>query len=151
MLRAPSRSPLAQLIARIVVVALVAAAVPMDATASLPAGDASSLTRSALGELLAHTGTDPQPYAFTGEPYDPNVGFQYHRARWMDPRVGRFVGKETDEFRRFKELDDDVLHPAFAGLVISDEIWDRIGRPAMFERFRPGYVWRPYVGETSDL
>ena len=54
-------------------------------------------TYTAFGELLAHSGTDPQPYAFSGEPYDPNVGFQYHRARWMDPRVGRFVG--MDRFR----------------------------------------------------
>ena len=46
-------------------------------------------TYDAFGTLLAHSGTDPQPYAFTGEPYDPNIGFQYHRARWMDPRVGR--------------------------------------------------------------
>jgi RHS repeat-associated protein len=49
------------------------------------------LTKSAFGELLSHTGSDPQPYAFTGEPYDPNVGFGYHRQRWLDPRVGRFV------------------------------------------------------------
>jgi RHS repeat-associated protein len=94
MLRAASRSPLAHLIARVLVVALVAAAIPVDATASLPVGEVSKLTKSAFGELLAHTGSDPQPYAFTGEPYDPNVGFQYHRARWMDPRVGRFVGMD---------------------------------------------------------
>ena len=54
----------------------------------------SILAKSAFGELLAHTGNDPQPYAFTGEPYDPNVGWQYHRARWMDPRVGRFAGMD---------------------------------------------------------
>jgi len=53
-------------------------------------------TYSAFGELLQHTGTDPQPYAFAGEPYDPNVGLAYHRARWLDPRVGRFVS--TDPF-----------------------------------------------------
>ncbi len=53
-----------------------------------------SYTYSAFGELLEHVGTDPQPYAFTGEPYDPNVGFQYHRGRWMDPRVGRFLGMD---------------------------------------------------------
>ena len=48
---------------------------------------------TAFGELLTHTGTDPQPYAFAGEPLDPNIGFQYHRARWMDPRaVSRLVG-----------------------------------------------------------
>ena len=29
-------------------------------------------TYTAFGELIAHTGTDPQPYAFAGEPYDPN-------------------------------------------------------------------------------
>ena len=58
-------------------------------------------TYSAFGELLAHTGTDPQPYAFTGEPLDPNSGFQYHRARWMDPRVGRFTG--MDPFRGSEE------------------------------------------------
>jgi RHS repeat-associated protein len=46
---------------------------------------------SAFGELLAHTGSDPQPYTFAGEPYDPNIGFYYNRARWLDPRVGRFA------------------------------------------------------------
>ena len=34
------------------------------------------------------------PYAFTGEPYDQNIGLQYHRARWMDVRLGRFVGMD---------------------------------------------------------
>jgi RHS repeat-associated protein len=48
-------------------------------------------TFTAFGELLAHTGTDPQPYAFAGEPLDLNTGWQYHRARWMDPGVGRFT------------------------------------------------------------
>jgi RHS repeat-associated protein len=51
-------------------------------------------TYDAFGQLLKHTGTDPQPFAFAGEPLDPNVGFQYHRARWMDPRVGRFTGMD---------------------------------------------------------
>ena len=31
-----------------------------------------SYTYTAFGERIAHTGTDPQPYAFAGEPYDPN-------------------------------------------------------------------------------
>jgi RHS repeat-associated protein len=54
-------------------------------------------TYSAFGERITHTGSDPQPYAFTGEPYDPNVGFQYHRARWMEPRAGRFLGMDPFE------------------------------------------------------
>ena len=51
-------------------------------------------TYTAFGELTSHTGTDTQPYAFTGEPLDLNTGLQYHRARWMDPRVGRFAGMD---------------------------------------------------------
>ena len=114
-------SPLARLIARVTILALVAGLFPTDALASasasqaaldshaLPdlavqalvsakqvlvcvvvvaAADPSGLTKSAFGELLAHTGTDPQPYAFTGEPLDLNSGFQYHRARWYGPRHG---------------------------------------------------------------
>jgi RHS repeat-associated protein len=49
---------------------------------------------TAFGELTARAGSDPQPYAFAGEPLDPTTGFQYHRARWMDPRVGRFTGMD---------------------------------------------------------
>ena len=64
-------------------------------------------TYSAFGELIAHTGTDPQPYAFAGEPYDPNSGFQYHRARWLDPQYGRFAS--TDSFAGFL-VDPPSLH-----------------------------------------
>jgi RHS repeat-associated protein len=64
-------------------------------------------TYSTFGELISHTGSDPQPYAFTGEPLDPNSGFQYHRARWMDPGVGRFVGMDTFGGR---EEDPSSLH-----------------------------------------
>ncbi len=52
-------------------------------------------TFSAFGELLAHTGTDPNAYLFAGEPLDPNSGFYYLRARWMDPRVGRFGSEDS--------------------------------------------------------
>jgi YD repeat-containing protein len=45
--------------------------------------DGYSLT--VFGELIGYSGTDPQPYLFAGEPYDPNSGFQYHRARWYAP------------------------------------------------------------------
>jgi RHS repeat-associated protein len=48
-------------------------------------------TFSAFGELLAHTGTDPNAYLFAGEPLDPNSGLYDLRARWMDPAAGRFA------------------------------------------------------------
>jgi hypothetical protein len=46
------------------------------------AAEGRTLAKDAWGNLLNRTGTDPQPYAFAGEPYDPNIGFQYLRARW---------------------------------------------------------------------
>ena len=45
----------------------------------------------AFGELLGHQGTDPNAYLFGGEALDPNTGFYYLRARWMDPAAGRFA------------------------------------------------------------
>jgi len=48
-------------------------------------------TFTAFGELLEHAGDDPNPYLFAGEALDPNSGFYYNRARWMDPKVGRFA------------------------------------------------------------
>ncbi len=44
--------------------------------------------------MLEHVGDDPNAYLFAGEPLDPNVGFAYHRARWMDPQNGRFVSED---------------------------------------------------------
>jgi RHS repeat-associated protein len=111
------RSPLFGLLARVLIAALVLTSLPVPASAfarvdplrgPIHADGLGSIRRltdeagtitdgytySAFGELLAHTGSDPQPYAFTGEPLDPNSGWQYHRARWMDPRIGRFVGMD---------------------------------------------------------
>ena len=44
----------------------------------------------AFGTMNAQSGTDPLPYRFAGEAFDPTSKLAYHRARWMDPRVGRF-------------------------------------------------------------
>lgn len=51
-------------------------------------------TYTAFGELRAHHGTDENAYLFAGEPLDPNSGFYYLRARWMDPGAGRFVSMD---------------------------------------------------------
>jgi RHS repeat-associated protein len=48
----------------------------------------------AFGGVVASAGTDPLPYGFAGEAFDGTSGLAYHRARWMDPRVGRFVGMD---------------------------------------------------------
>jgi RHS repeat-associated protein len=41
------------------------------------------------------SGNTDNNYRYTGEQLDPNLGFYYLRARYMDARVGRFVGMDT--------------------------------------------------------
>jgi RHS repeat-associated protein len=71
-------------------------------------------TFTAFGELLDHQGADENAYLFAGEPLDPNSGFYYLRARWMDPGAGRFVG--MDSFEGFKH-DPLTLHSYIYGHV----------------------------------
>ena len=46
---------------------------------------------TAFGEDLYHSGSTVNDFKYVGEQLDPNSGFYYNRARWMDSRVGRFV------------------------------------------------------------
>ena len=48
-------------------------------------------TYRAFGELLDHQGSDPNPYGFAGEPLQAAIGLAYHRARWLDHGLGRFI------------------------------------------------------------
>jgi hypothetical protein len=75
----------------------------------------------------------------------------YERLRSATGYRYALAGIETSEFRYFSELDEDLAVLAFAGLVISDEIWQRIGRADVFTPFSPGYVWRPYQGEARGF
>ncbi|MCP3935642.1 MAG: RHS repeat protein, partial [Actinomycetia bacterium] len=57
-------------------------------------GVAGRYSYTAFGELLEQEGSDLQPYQFAGEPFDPNVGFYYNRARWLDVASGRFASED---------------------------------------------------------
>jgi RHS repeat-associated protein len=46
---------------------------------------------TAFGEALASTGTTVNDFRYVGEQADPNSGFYYLRARWMDPKMGLFA------------------------------------------------------------
>jgi RHS repeat-associated protein len=48
----------------------------------------------AFGTMNVEAGSDPLPYRFAGEPFDATSKLAYHRARWMDSRVGRFAGMD---------------------------------------------------------
>ncbi|MBI1918733.1 MAG: RHS repeat-associated core domain-containing protein, partial [Planctomycetes bacterium] len=50
-----------------------------------------------FGSLLATAGTPPNKYLFAGELLEESVGLYNNRARWMNPRLGRFLGMDPLE------------------------------------------------------
>jgi RHS repeat-associated protein len=48
-----------------------------------------TFTYDAFGILINRTGTTPNDYLYAGEQLDPNLGFYYLRARYMNPASGR--------------------------------------------------------------
>ena len=52
-----------------------------------------TLAYTAFGERLPDSDSS-QPYGYAGEPWSI-AGLAYHRARWMDPRVGRFISRDA--------------------------------------------------------
>jgi RHS repeat-associated protein len=49
----------------------------------------------AFGNEIRRTGSTDVEHLYRGEAFDPNVGFYYLRARWMDPSVGRFTQQDV--------------------------------------------------------
>jgi RHS repeat-associated protein len=51
-----------------------------------------------FGEIYSETGTLVQPYTFTARERDPETGLYYYRARYYDPKAGRFINKDPIGF-----------------------------------------------------
>src|SRR5439155_10958904 len=50
----------------------------------------------AFGNIISQAGTTPNVYLYSGEQSDPNLGFYYLRARYLNAGTGRFVN--ADQF-----------------------------------------------------
>jgi RHS repeat-associated protein len=61
----------------------------------------------AFGNLIDSSGTTPNRYLFGGEEYDADLGLYYLRARYLNPRTGRFWTADQYEGQRF---DPPSLH-----------------------------------------
>jgi RHS repeat-associated protein len=66
----------------------------------------------AFGNLIYRSGTTPNDYLYSGEQLDPNLGFYYLRARYMDPSSGRFLSMDGYEGNVF---DPGSLHKYLYG------------------------------------
>jgi len=51
----------------------------------------------AFGNLISSTGTTQNNYLFAGEQFDPALGVYYNRARFYDPKNGRFLNADSSE------------------------------------------------------
>jgi RHS repeat-associated protein len=51
----------------------------------------------AFGNLLTSTGTTTNFYRYAGEQFDPQLGFYFLRARYMNPNTGRFLTRDSFE------------------------------------------------------
>lgn len=52
-----------------------------------------------FGEKIAETDTAiAHLYGYTGREYDPETGLQYNRARYYDPKLGRFISQDPMSF-----------------------------------------------------
>jgi RHS repeat-associated protein len=58
-----------------------------------------SYTYDSFGNLTVSTGFFVNPYQFTGRDYDSKTGLRYYRARYYDPKVGRFLSEDPLGFK----------------------------------------------------
>jgi hypothetical protein len=69
----------------------------------------------------------------------------YERLRSAPPFRFALVGVEVYAFRRFEELDDDLVNWDYSGVVLAEAVWQQLGSPSIYVPFAPGYRWRPFI------
>ena len=84
----------------------------------------------AFGNEIAREGSTPTEHLYRGEQLDPNLGFYYLRARYMDSNLGRMLG--TDPFRGAMS-DPATLHKYLYGRSDPVRFIDPSGEIALVE------------------
>jgi RHS repeat-associated protein len=59
-------------------------------------GATASYQYDSFGRILSQAGTPQTPYAFSGREFDAESGLYYYRARYYDPRLGRFISEDPN-------------------------------------------------------
>ena len=85
-------------------------------------------TYDAFGNLTDRTGDTPNAHLYNTQFLDPNSGFYYLRARWMNPRSGRFLSVDPEAAVLF---DPRTLHRYSYSLASPVDRSDPSGRFSM--------------------
>jgi RHS repeat-associated protein len=88
-----------------------------------------------FGDIYSQSGIFEQPFTFTGREYDSESGFYYYRARYYDPKAGRFISKDPIGFgggdvNLFRYVQNDPLNWIDAEGLLK-------GTPAPSPNFQP--------------
>ncbi|KPV61171.1 hypothetical protein QJ48_01470 [Paenibacillus sp. A3] len=89
------------------------------------------------GNPLTVTEQVPQPFRYSGEFWDNSAHFQYLRARWYDPSVGRFMSQDTYE--------GDIANPLSLNLYTYAH-----NNPIRFTDPSGHWVYGPDLGDILD-
>ncbi len=102
----------------------------------------------AFGETEAHTGTSDNAFLFAGEQLDPNLGYYYLRARYMDAASGRFVSMDTWPG---VATDPVTLHKYLYANANPANLTDPSGHMAMAMSFGGGFAinWTAVAAVTA--
>ncbi len=84
----------------------------------------------AFGVQLFGTGTTPNDFRYTGQQFDPNIGFYYMRARYYAQAMGRFI--TTDPFDGV-DFDPPSLHRYLYASADPVNRWDPSGEMTLTE------------------
>ena len=91
---------------------------------------------------ITQAGSITQPFTYTGREYDSETGMYFYRARYYDPKVGRFVTKDPIGF----DGGDVNLYNYVGGSPINHT--DPYG---LFQFVNPYTYWRDFFRGSSDL
>jgi len=101
-------------------------------------------TYDAYGSLIAKTGTTANNYLYSGQQFDPDLGFYYNRARYVNTDTGRFLSMDSNA--GYQE-DPQSLHKYLYGADNPVNLVDPNGQNYYFggnpgASFRdPGHFW----------
>ena len=70
-----------------------------------------------FGNMKQHGHKVKQPYAFTGREYDSETKLYYYRARYYDPKIGRFTTKDLLNISKILLLKQNASTLASAGQI----------------------------------